>query len=98
MPKTKRPPQPTVHEAAILRRLAQPGAFAYLLVTLRPDEDALYCYEDGRQITNANGRALSDTEFKRLTQWLDPIRDEALLAGPPQRWVARRVGPRRDRA
>ena len=81
-------PQPRRHEAAIIRRLGQPGAF--LMVTLRAGKAPLCTYEDGRPILNASGTPISPDEFKRLAAWLDPVRNEGLLDfGPPQRWVAR---------
>lgn len=85
--KVKRVPLPTQYETAILRRLAAPGAF--LMVTLT-QQGTRYVYENGEGIKNISGNPLDERDFRRLSQWLDPIQGEAMFDGPPQRWVARK--------
>lgn len=85
--KPKRAPRPTAHEMAILRRLAAPGAF--LMVTLT-QEGTRYVYENGEVIKNISSSPLDEKGFKRLIQWIDPVKGEAMFDGPPQRWIARK--------
>jgi hypothetical protein len=82
-------PKPTDHEAAILRRLAQPGAF--VLVTLRPGKDPLFSYEDGTLVLGEHRAPLRPNAWKRLRQFLVPeLRGSLFNDGPPQRFYARR--------
>ena len=81
---------PSRHENAILRRVAQPGAF--LLVTFRGGKSPLYTYEDGTPIRDDIGRPLSEKAFARLEKFLDAERGDSLFPdGPPQRYNARRL-------
>jgi hypothetical protein len=85
--------KPSPHERAILRR----AALGFIMVTLRGEgEPPLYCYESGEVIRGQGKRhdrgALSEAEFRRLSQWLVPERDALFPNGPPQRWDAKKPG------
>jgi hypothetical protein len=95
LPPAPRPPRPGVppkgheypsrHEKAILGR----AALTPIMKTNTPD-GAIYVYaDDGQHVRNANGRPLTDAEWRRLSQWLDPQRD-GLFDFEPQTWRARK--------
>lgn len=87
-------PQPTEHDAKILRRVAK----GFLLVTLGKNDNGetvtRYCYDDGTPICDQKGRHLSTRAVNRMIRqhWLLPVKGESLWGdGPPQRYRARTV-------
>ncbi len=82
-----KPPVPTEHEVAILRRIAR-GA---LLMTMI-DGEPCATYEDGAAIRTIKGESFNDRSLKRFLKngWVKPVKGESLLTGEddtPQRYV-----------
>jgi hypothetical protein len=82
-----KPPAPTEHEVAILRRIAR-GA---LLMTMIDGEPAA-TYDDGAAIATFKGERFNDRMLKRFLKngWLIPVKGESLLGGQdetPQRYI-----------
>jgi hypothetical protein len=86
-----KPPTPSPHEVAILRRAAR----GYIQVTMT-GRAAQHTYDDGVRIASGkrDGSRLGPVAFNRMVKqgWLVPIKGESLLGekGPAQRYTARK--------